>query len=317
MKKTLLAVVACLSFNVVADTLIDARIERLQRASRNGDIDRLSYAEKDMVKQSLDQAISVLRDDVRPMPNPIPSNPYPSYPQNPIPSNPGPGNGGDWRRHSSFNRNEVVAFSDDNCRQQITEVKPRENCDRLSVIFGTQRAWSVSVNGQCVDIADTTFGRICPQLQNLADDQKPRTEDLIVYSSDNCGQGSRTAVIDPGVDCNALGTVLSNTRAWSVRLNGQCVDINDRQMSPNVCQQFQDGVLADYDSAGNRRRGDQVEMFSDDRCGTPVYTVKRGMNCQALNGIFANQRVWSVRFRGQCVDINDTTFLPACQSYAQ
>jgi hypothetical protein len=75
--------------------------------------------------------------------------------------------------------------------------------------------------------------------------------------------------------------------------------------------------MADYDAAGNRRRGDEVEMFSDDTCGAPVYTVKRGMNCSALNGIFTNQRVWSVRFRGQCVDINDTTFLPACQSYAQ
>ncbi len=309
MKTTLLAVLACLSFSAVADSLIDQKIERLQRASQRGDIDRLSFSEKEMVKQGLNQALSVIREDRRdPTPDytPIPDN-------NPIPDyNPNPG---DWRRNSSYNRNDVTVFSDDSCRQKITEVRPRENCERLSVIFGQQRAWSVSVNGQCVDINDTTFGRICPDVVALANDQKPRTEDLLVYTSDSCS--GKIAVIDPGVDCTALGTVLNGTRAWSVRMNGQCVDINDRVFSPAVCQQFQNGVLADYDSAGNRRRGDQVEMFSDDSCRTPVYTVKRGMNCEALNGIFTHQRVWSVRFRGQCVDINDTTFLPACQSYAQ
>ncbi len=300
MKKTLLAVMACLSFSAVADSLIDARIERLQRASRSGDIDRLSYSEKEMVKAGLDQAIIVLRqDDRRPAPTPI------------------PGGNNDWRRNSSYNRNEVTVFSDDSCHQKITDVRPHENCERLAVIFGNQRAWSVSINGQCVDIADTTFGRICPEVANLANDQKPRTEDLVVYTSDTCSQGSKLAVIDPGVDCNALGAVLRNTRAWSVSMNGQCVDISDKVFSAAVCQQFQDGVMADYDASGNRRRGDEVEMFSDDTCRSPVYTVKRGMNCSALNGIFTNQRVWSVRFRGQCVDINDTTFLPACQSYAQ
>ncbi|MFL5786187.1 MAG: hypothetical protein ACJ76H_16330 [Bacteriovoracaceae bacterium] len=307
MKTTLLAVLACLSFSALADSLIDARLERLQRASQNGEIDRLSYQEKAILKIGLDQAISVLRSDDRPAPRPTPD--YRPTP-NPIPN----GNG-DWRRNSSYDRNDVAVYSDDRCGVKITDISARENCDRLSVIFGQQRAWSVSINGQCIDINDTTFGDICSEASNLARAQKPRTEDLVAYSDDRCS--TRVAVIDPGVDCNALGAVLSQSRVWSVSVNGQCVDIQDEYFDANTCNSFQNGVLADYDNSGNRRRGDTVEMFSDDRCGTPVYSVKRGADCQALNGIFNNQRIWSVRFRGQCVDINDTTFLPACQSYAQ
>ncbi len=72
-----------------------------------------------------------------------------------------------------------------------------------------------------------------------------------------------------------------------------------------------------YENDGSRRRGDEVELFSDDRCLAPVMSVKRGTNCQALDGVFSGQRVWSVRFRGQCVDIQDTTFRPACEGYAR
>lgn len=322
MKKTLLAVVACLSFSAFADSLIDARLERLQRAARGGDIDRLSYSEKEIVKNGLDQALSVLRQD--PRPNPVPTNPYPNpIPTNPYP-NPTPNNGGngDWRRNASFLRNDVAVYSDDYCSAstKITDIRAHENCDRLGVIFGQSRAWSVKVNDQCININDTTFGNICPDLSNLARDQKPRSEDLIVYTDDYCSASTKLAVIDPGVDCNALGSVLRSSRAWSVKLNGQCVNINDQTFSPSLCQKYQDAVLADYDNAGTRRRGgDEIEMFGDDYCSarTRIYNVKRGTNCEALNGVFSSQRVWSVRFRGQCVNINDTTFLPACQSYSQ
>ncbi len=319
MKITLLAVVACISFSTFADTLIDARIERLQRASRNGDIDRLSYSEKEMVKQSLDQAISVLREDRRP--DPVPTNPYP----NPIPTNPYPNptpDHGDWRRHSSFNRHDVAVYSDDYCSSssKITDIRAHENCDRLGVVFGQSRAWSVKVNSTCINITDTTFGRICPDLSNLARAQQPRSEDMIVYTDDYCSSSSKLTVVDPGVDCVALGTVLRGTRAWSVKLNGQCVNIVDKEFGPALCQKYQDAVLADYDNMGTRRRGgDEIEMYTDDYCSSSakLYNVKRGTNCDALNGVFSGQRVWSVRFRGQCVNITDTTFLPACQSYSQ
>ena len=316
-----LAVLACLSFNVFADALIDARLERLQRASRSGDIDRLSYQEKEIVKQSLDQAISVLRLDDR-RPDPVPTNPYPApnpYP-NPIPQ-PYPDNGGDWRRNSSFERNDVAVFSDDYCSAsaKITDIRAHEKCDRLSVIFGQTRAWSVKVNGQCINIPDTTFGRVCEDLGLLARAQKPRTKDLIAYSDDYCSASAEVTTIDPGVDCMALGGVLRNSKVWSVRLNGQCVNVRDTSFDQNLCMRYQDGVMADYDNMGQRRRGDTVEMFSDDYCSasTKVYDVKRGTNCAALNGIFDGQKVWSVRFRGQCVNIQDTSFLPACQSYSQ
>jgi hypothetical protein len=318
MKVTLLAVLACLSFSALADNLIDSRLERLLAASRSGEIDRLSTSEKDLVKQGLDQAISVLRmDDRRPQPRPD-YRPLPNPIPNPIPDH---GGNNDWRRNSSFSRNDVAVFSDDYCGEnsKITDIRANENCDRLSVVFGQSRAWSVRVNQQCININDTTFGQICPDLSNLARDQKPRSEDLVVYTDDYCGESSKLSIIDPGVDCNALGSVLRGSKAWSVRLNGQCVNINDQTFSSNLCQRYQDAVLADYDNMGTRRRaGDEIEMFSDDYCGATasIYKVKRGTNCEALNGVFNGQKVWSVRFRGQCVNINDTTFLPACQSYS-
>src|SRR5690606_18769156 len=123
--------------------------------------------------------------------------------------------------------------------------------------------------------------------------------------------------IDPRVNCSALANSLQKPNVWSVRLFGQCVNIPDTTLTVQRCEAYQDAVLAFYDAEGSRRRGDDVELFSDDSCARRVTTVKKGMDCRAVNGVFTGQNVWSVRFRGQCVNIPDTNFLNACESFSR
>lgn len=301
MKKAVALVLATLSLSSFAqnfDRAIDVKINKLQEAQRSGEIFRLSEGEKQLLNRNLTEAISVLRNDNRPGPGPGPG-PRPDY---------------DWRRNQSYNRNSVKVYSDDRCTRLITEVMPRDNCQRLSSIFGHQAAWSVSINNQCVNIPDTSFSRICDDAAHLASSQAPRTPDLEVYSDDRCT--NKVTEIDPGVECNALGSVLRNMQVWSVKLFGTCVNIPDTSFSEQKCNDYQNAVLASYENDGSRRRGDDVELFSDDRCTRSVVNVKRGTDCNALDGVFRDQQVWSVRFRGQCVDISDTTFRPACEGYA-
>ncbi len=306
MKKTAALFLSVLSLSAVAQNLsrtISVKIEQLQQAQANGEISRLSESEKQIMNRGLNEALSVIRDNGRPTPRPTDNRPD---------TNNDPGQ---WRRNSSYARNQVQVFSDDRCSRLITEVLPRDNCGRLNSIFGNQNAWSVAVNGKCTDILDTSFANICGSAVRLSSAQAPRSADLTVYTDDRCT--ANLTVIDPGVDCEALGGVLGNTKVWSVKIGNSCVDIPDTTFSTNTCNNYQDAVLASYENDGSRRRGDDVELFSDDRCTNSVMTVKRGTNCQALNGVFNGQKVWSVRFRGQCVDIQDTTFLPACEGYGR
>lgn len=306
MKKAVCLLLATISLGAFAqnfDRSISQKIQRLQDAQATGDIARLSEDEKNIINQGLAQAVSVLRLDNRPIPGP-----------GPIPT-PGPGPG-DWRRQSSYIRNDVKIFSDDSCRNPIAEIKPRDNCGRLNTIFGNTKVWSVSVNGICVDIADTTFAASCDKIAYLASEQAPRTNDLEVYTDDSCR--NKLTTVDPGVNCDALGDVLNSSKSWSVKLFGKCVDLQpDHVFSAQQCNAYQQAVLASYEADGSRRRGDDVELFTDDSCRNTLTTVKRGMDCRALGGVFDQQKVWSVRFRGQCVDIQDTTFGPACEGYAR
>lgn len=309
MKKSFVFLLACISLSSFADRGIDSKISRLQTAASLGDFDRLSPNEREIVNSGLDRALSVLRmDDRRPMPGPGPGpGPMPQGPQRP--------HGGDWRRNMSFDRNKVIAYTDDRCMNQLTELRPKDDCSRLGGIFGRSNVWSIQINDKCINIPDTSFGASCQNLVDLSGGQKPRASDLVVYTDDRCM--NELTVIDAGVDCLSLGNVLSDSNVWSVKFFGQCVNIPDTKFSVNKCDGFQNGVLSAYDDMGGRRRGDEVQLFSDDRCVNSVTTITRGNDCGALDEIFTGQNIWSVRFRGQCVNIEDTTFRPACESYSR
>jgi hypothetical protein len=300
MKKTFCMLLAVVSFSALADQLdqrISERLNRLQEASYKGDIARLSQNEKKQISDSLANVISLIRlDDRRPEPRPEPRD-------------------GDWRRQPGYARNSIVAYTDDSCRVSLTEVKSNDDCRRLSTIFGTQRVWSVSLNGECINTTDSTFAQSCEELRTAASAQKVRTADLVTYTDDSCRV--KLTDLDSGIDCKAISPLFRNQKVWSVSLLGKCVNVTDETFSEDLCMRYQDSVVAQYESDGSRRRGDTVELYTDDSCANELTSVKRGDNCEALNNVFNNQKVWSVKFRGQCVNIPDSTFLPACQDYSR
>lgn len=306
MKKTACLLLAVFSFSAFADHVIDRKIQRLQQASISGEIDRLSSTEKDILSRGLDAALKILRmDDDRDIGRGDRDTDYR-----------GPGRrDNDWRRNSSYERNEIVAYKDDYCRNVLTPVTAQDHCGRMSSIFNNQNVWSVSINGKCINTPDTQFQNKCDDLQELAASQKPRTADLTVYTDDYCR--NELTVLDPGVNCHALGGVLNTSNVWSVKLNGKCVNIPDTKFSAQKCDGYVDALLSSYENDGRRRAGEEVEMFSDDYCRNTVATIQRGDNCEALNNVFNGQNIWSIRYRGQCVNITDTTFRPACETYAR
>ena len=255
MKTRVCLLLAVLSFSAFADHVIDRKIQRLQKASISGEIDRLSPVERDILNRGLDAALKILRmDDDRDVGRDNRGDDY---------RDPGRRND-DWRRNSSYARNEVVAYTDDSCRSVLTPVTMSDSCGRLNSIFGEQRLWSVAINGKCINTVDTNFRNKCDELQDLASSQSPRSDDLIVYTDDSCR--AQLTVLDPGVNCSALGNVLSGSRVWSVKLNGKCVNIPDTTFSAQKCDGYVDALLSSYENDGRRRSSESVEMFSDDSC---------------------------------------------------
>lgn len=276
------------------DLSISEKIERLSLLSRIGKISNLTLADKDYVNNLLNSALAVIE----------PNGPVIIITPPPTPT---------WPRHSSFERNRVLAYRDDYCGEILTELKAYDSCASLSGIFGNSNVWSLSINGQCVNTPDTSFKNICAPLVELASSQKPRQNDLQIYKDDYCSE--KITTIDPGVNCDALGNSLRGINVWSVKIDSQCINTPDKQFSAPLCNGFQEAVYATYENDGSRRRGDAVELFSDDYCADKITSIVRGTSCDSLNKLFDGKNVWSVRFRGNCVNISDTNFIGACRGF--
>lgn len=287
MKSVPFLLLTLVSFSALADRNIDLKIRRLQSANDRGEIQALSASEKDIMSRGLNQALSVLRDEPR-RPDPRPQPPR-------------------------YGTNTVIAYSDDSCQSIVTEIRNNDNCAKLSAIFGNTRVWSVSVNDQCYNIPDSTFPNMCHSLLNLSEAPRTHGSDITTYTDDSCQ--AKLVDIDGTTDCKALNGVLSNFRIWSVSMGGKCVNIPDTTFTQVSCQNFQTAGIANSDNRG--RRGEPVELFTDDSCYAPLLTVQKGIDCRALSPVYENMRVWSIRYRGQCVNIQDTTFGPACEAYSR
>ncbi len=109
----------------------------------------------------------------------------------------------------------LVYGSSDSCADDriVASVGPDTDCNTFS---DSDRAWSVKVNGQCIDISDTTVRKAC--LGNQPDR-------VIIYgSTDSCSDDRILASIGPSTDCASLS---DSDRAWSVKVDGRCIDIDD------------------------------------------------------------------------------------------
>jgi hypothetical protein len=208
-------------------------------------------------------------------------------------------------------RMDVRAFSDDNCSRPITPVIASDSCGALSGVFGNAQVWSVSIDGRCINTPDRSFTNVCPSLVAAA--AQPRIEaQAILYADDNCS--NQVIGIDPNVDYRTLDTVLRGMPIWSIRLDNRCINIPDVNFTGDYGAGLAES-LRGMRAFGNA--GEAIEFFSDDSCSRPLTYVRQGDRCELLSRFFTNMQVWSVKFRGSCVNISDTTFGNACATYTR
>jgi hypothetical protein len=135
-------------------------------------------------------------------------------------ANPGPGPG-------PIPRGEVAIYDMDNCSSGLVAyIHSRTDC---STLRGT-RAWGATVNGQCLDLEDTTADVACYSLQVALD---PRA--VWLHKSDSCN-GAVIAAINRDTDCASLAR-MRNVSVWGVKINGRCEDISDVDLL-TACRRF-------------------------------------------------------------------------------
>ncbi|MBY0413300.1 MAG: hypothetical protein K2Q18_04010 [Bdellovibrionales bacterium] len=274
---------------------------------------------------SVKSITTMINDDRRPDPGPGPVNPGPNPWPNPNPGpkpwpNPGPGpvNPNPWPNPNpgpgpGGRGPEIQVFSDDRCTNVITDIRGRDNCSRLNPVYGSRNVWSVTVDRVCYDVQDTSFNAICPSLDVIASGPEVVSAPSVmkVFKDDRCT--NLLIDIKNEMDCNAWMPVMKGN-AWSILASGKCIDIQDALMTPALCENFKRG--GNY--LNNRSpRPDLMEAFSDDRCTVPVTFFQRGDDCDALNTVFGGAKVWSLKVRGRCEDIQDLAFPQACQNFTR
>jgi hypothetical protein len=206
----------------------------------------------------------------------------------------------------------IRAFSDDRCVNLITEVKAQDNCSMLANVYGSRNVWSIAIEDQCFDISDRPFASSCENLRAVTLQPVISRPVITLYSDDRCV--NQVIGVDPAVNYEALQPFLGGQKVWSMKVENQCLDISDRTFNgaqENALVQTALGMR------GYPNGGEVIELFSDDRCVNSVTQVQRGNDCAGLSKFYGNLKVWSIKFRGRCEDISDTTFTPACNTYAR
>lgn len=206
----------------------------------------------------------------------------------------------------------VRAFSDDRCTNLISEIRPQDNCSMLANVYGARKLWSIAIGDQCIDISDRDFSSSCEGLRMVAQQPEITRPVVTLYADDRCA--NPVIGLDPSVNYEALHPYLGGTKVWSMKVENGCIDISDRVFNGAQENQL---VQAALTMRGYPAGGEVIELFSDDRCANPVTHVQRGNDCAAMSKFFGGVKVWSVKFRGRCEDISDTTFTPACNTYAR
>lgn len=294
MKLALAMTLFALSFTALAqsnniDSQIEMRMETLSnKISNRAEHLRLNPREKQELLEHLKESVKII--------NLSSSGPGPHYP--------GPG---------TQYGNAVEVFSDDRCMNLVTPITNRDSCNMLTNVYRARNVWSVRVNNVCYDTPDTSFQDSCSRVQPLVNEPIISQPVVQLFSDDRCTNG--VIDLDPAVNYNAWSPVLAGKNVWSVRVENRCVDSADTQFTSNLASKLINDALSMRGRPDPR--AEEIELFSDDRCSNSVTTVQRGNSCNALSTFYGSKQVWSIKFRGRCEDISDTTFATACDTYAR
>ncbi|WP_374033340.1 hypothetical protein ACES2I_11110 [Bdellovibrio bacteriovorus] len=185
----------------------------------------------------------------------------------------------------------VELFRSDSCSGSlIGTVSPASSCERFSSAGDT---WGVRINGQCLNISDTSSVRACESFKGGAD---PRA--VTIFTSDSCS-GNALAAISATSQCEKFDS--SGSSAWAVKIDGKCQNISDTAPA-KACAAFK----------GASTLG-AVKIFNSDSCsGNMVAAVDYNTRCENLRGLPA---AWGIEINGRCENISDLDIVSACERY--
>lgn len=271
---------------------IDAQIEQATSRLANRILEQRDHYSLDYnAKQTLLNDIRAALTAFRTQPNPPPV-----YPRPPM--------GGP--------RMQVEAFSDFNCSTRITPVLAHDQCSSLGSVFQSATVSAIRLEGRCIDISNQSFRDLCSSLVNTA--QQPATQFVAatLFSDFNCA--TKIIDVDPNIDYRSLGSVLRGITVSAIRVEGACVDVENFGIDSNVLSQL---GFAASSMRNPSPYGETIELFSDFNCATKVTFVSKGDRCDLLDQFFRGKTISAVRFRGQCVDIENVNFAAACSNYSR
>jgi hypothetical protein len=172
----------------------------------------------------------------------------------------------------------------------------------LGLDFAVAQDCSRSCEPSCIREARETlrdaeeYLRYCGASPNPGPGPRPGVE---IYDTDNCSSGL-VAIVGRNTDCFNL----RGQRAWGVRINNVCENIQDTR-ADIACEVFKDGVNS---------RG--TALYRSDSCREDLIAiVDRNTDCNRLATLVAGP-VWGIKKDGRCQDISDMPVLTACRSFA-
>lgn len=185
----------------------------------------------------------------------------------------------------------VEIYHTDSCTGSlIGTANPGTRCDKFA---SAPSAWAVKINGECLNIQDTTAVNACESFKGAAGQNA-----TMIYHTDSCTD-SPLAAVGSQSDCDKLLT--SGTSAWAVKVDNKCLNIADTAPA-KACEAFKG---ASTPAA--------VKIYATDSCtDAPMAIVDYNTRCELLKGMHA---AWGIVMNGRCENISDLPIEQACERY--
>jgi hypothetical protein len=189
----------------------------------------------------------------------------------------GAGGGGSERLGVLYARSDSCAAD-----SAVATVRAETNCAAL-----TGEVWSLSVDGQCRDIEDTSARAACTQLQSSIG--------AALYGrSDSCDAEAFVTKVDTYTKCQLLS---ASAESWSMSIDGECRDTEDISVRA-ACFALQSA--------------DAIILYGRSDDCEPQHALRRITDATGCEGLSRTEPAWSYMVDGRCVDIEDTNVRAAC-----
>lgn len=186
----------------------------------------------------------------------------------------------------------IEIYQSDSCSGSLVgTANINTNCSSKFSTAG--HAWGVRINGECINISDTTAVKACEAYKSASEGRA-----TLIYASDSCSSNA-IAAISSNTSCESLEKNSSN--AWGLKIGDTCHNIQDTSPA-KACNV--------YKAASNPAA---IEIYASDSCSSSLTAiVDYNTKCESLRGL---PQAWGIKVNGQCQNISDIDIVTACERY--